>query len=206
MSLKLSILIYSIMRTSRSPYFIISISGNSGSGKSTIAKTLAEKLGENSATRIAGDYYLASNRFNSVNELLQNPIEYDWEFLEKVFENPISTKLTLPQYNFDKFVRITENGGKEFILNKIVIVDAMMPYLKADLTIFVEIDEDERYKRVFNRDQARGSNVMKYWNHHKISMNYLENQNINFDLVLNANESIEKNTEKIIEMFNLSSI
>lgn len=53
----------------------ISICGGSGSGKSTLGKHIYEALGPERATRILADFYLKSNRFPSLEEFFQHPLE-----------------------------------------------------------------------------------------------------------------------------------
>jgi uridine kinase len=179
---------------------IISICGGSGSGKSMLAKHLAEKLGPEIAARIPTDFYLKTNHYCSREEFLQHPLQYDWELLTTILGGVDGTWITSPIYDFIHFERIAAEGGRSFILRPIMIMDAMIPYPIANIALFMRCPDEERKRRIIERDQQWRTRVIDYWNVHQVTLKNLLCSSPRFDLELDGLEPVETNVERVLSL------
>jgi uridine kinase len=179
---------------------IISICGGSGCGKSILTKHLAEQLGAEQAVRIPSDFYLKSNPYFTLAEFFRHPLQYDWDLLENALCETDGSSINSPNYDFIHFQRISGDGGRPFILRPIRIIDAMVPYPKAAVTVLLKVPEEERRRRIIERDKVWQTRVIDYWDLHQITLADMLFQKPRFDLELDGMESIHENAEKIIAL------
>lgn len=179
---------------------IISICGGSGSGKSLLAKTLAEQLGAERAVRIPSDFYLQSNPYPTPAEFFQHPLVYDWDLLTRAMEQPLGTTISTPTYDFITFQRIACESGRPFTLQPVCIVDAMVPYPNADFTILLQCPEEERRRRIMARDTQWQTQVISYWDLHQVTLQAVMCEPSHFDLILDGRNAPEANAGRIRAM------
>ena len=178
--------------------FVVSICGGSGSGKSTLAKCICERIGPDRAVRIPSDYYLRSNPYPTLAEFIQHPLEYDWALVEQVLNKKDGQVVQVPDYDFIRFQRISLNGSRSFVMRPIVLMDAMIPYVKANLTVFLDAPEDERRRRIAERDQRWKTQVSLNWEQHQRTLEYVNSLNVVYDMVLDGRQPVEENEEDVI--------
>ena len=178
--------------------FVVSICGGSGCGKSTLAKCVCERIGPDRAVRIPSDFYLRSNPYPTLAEFMQHPLEYDWELVERILNKKDGQVVQVPDYDFIRFHRISLKGSRSFIMRPIVLMDAMIPYAKANLTVFLDAPEDERRRRIAERDQRWKTQVSLNWEQHQRTLEYVHSMDVVFDLVLDARQSVGENVEILI--------
>jgi uridine kinase len=179
---------------------IISICGGSGCGKSILAKHLAEQLGAERAVRIPSDFYLKSNPYPTLAEFFRHPLQYDWDVLESALHEADGTPTSSPNYNFIHFQRVSLAGGRPFVLRPVRIIDAMVPYPNADVTVLLTVPDEERRRRIIERDKVWQTRVIDYWGLHQITLADMLLRQPKFDLELDGMESIHENAEKIIAL------
>jgi uridine kinase len=141
--------------------FVLGIAGGSGSGKTTIARSIADALSPATATLIEQDcYYRDLAHLDDVERAKVN------------FDHPDSLDLTLlaehvdalarglaidkPRYDFERHVRVPEADRVE--PRPVVIVEGILVLADAplrermDLKLFVDTDADIRVFRRIRRD------------------------------------------------------
>ena len=169
---------------------VICVAGGSGSGKSFVAKQIAEKIGAKTLTM--DDYIIPREITGNSNwdlprcwdlKLLDTNLR---DFLEgKKFEKPI--------YDFKEGViseyETVESGDKFIIEGLYALHNLIIPHV--DFCIFVESPEDVRLARVVKRDflERSGYNeekITKRWNEtiQPAFLEYVEPQKGKADLVL----------------------
>ncbi len=159
----------------KSPHYLLSktplaigISGNSGSGKDTLANALCGLYPENSAVNISGDDYHKWDRYSPMwqttthlSPMANNLNHYASDICSLLHGDTITTRL----YNH-KYGRFT----KSFSINKkdAVIASGLHALYsknilaKLDVKIFLDMDEDLRIILKIQRDRKkRGYNVDK---------------------------------------------
>lgn len=115
---------------------IVSICGAAGSGKSRLAKALVAELGDEVSVRVPTYYYLmpatdASGSYSTI------PLRYDWALLEHAVALPEGAATATQNFDFETFQRVANVEGKPFAIRRLVFIDAMYPYPKADVTILL---------------------------------------------------------------------
>ncbi|AFZ73950.1 uridine kinase [Natronobacterium gregoryi] len=142
------------------PSFVIGIAGGTGAGKTTVARRLAEAVGE-PVTRIPLDNYyedlshLEYEERESVN--YDHPSAFEWELLREHLETLLlGQSIEMPQYDFEAHNRKDERVPVEptdvivlegiFSLYDEEILDML------DLRIYVLTDADVRILRRIDRD------------------------------------------------------
>lgn len=151
---------------------IIGICGGSGSGKTFLANELKRCFGDD-ATLISFDNYGNDNSHLPMEDrkLLNydTPQAYDGELLAKhVLNLKCGKSIEMPIYDFSQHTRIeptqTVNPGK------IIIIEGIMTFCYDklntlyDLKIFVDADEEVRFKRRLKRDVAERGRTPEYVN------------------------------------------
>ena len=127
----------------------ISLFGATAVGKSTINKILSSKI--SNATRLPLDYCLKSKKPDESFEEYFLRDNVDWDYVENVLTESIGTPISLSKFDYDQFVRTSQTGGKAFVMDKIVLLDGVYPYRKADYVIGLTVDEDIRKGRLLKR-------------------------------------------------------
>ncbi|HZG58377.1 uridine kinase [Paenibacillus sp.] len=149
---------------------IIGIAGGTGSGKTTVARSVIERLGSDKVTFISQDNYYKDNPELSFAE--REKINYDHPF---AFENDLLVRhleqlrsgrpAYAPVYDFSRHARYADRTV-ELKPNKIVIIEGLHVLsdesLRAmlDIKVFVDTDPDVRILRRVLRDiQERGRTI-----------------------------------------------
>lgn len=146
--------------------FILAVAGGSGSGKTTFARRLFERIGKNYCGILGQDsYYIdQSHRFDhdggSVN--FDHPNSLDFLLMEKHIKDLKEGKnIEVPIYDFSSHSRKSE--VEEFENKKIIIVDGILILSQKNLrdyfdhSVFIDTPEDLRFSRRLKRDiEERG--------------------------------------------------
>lgn len=148
---------------------IIGIAGGTGSGKTTVARSVIERLGADKVTFISQDNYYKNNPHLSMAE--REKINYDHPF---AFDNELliahlqkllrSETVDSPIYDFTKHARSSETV--ELKPNRIVILEGLHVLSDEQLRellhikVFVDTDPDVRILRRVVRDiEERGRSI-----------------------------------------------
>lgn len=144
--------------------FVIGIAGGSGSGKTTFAKRVLEKLPTGSDKDIQilsqDNYYRdQSDKFDhdggAVN--FDHPDALELDLLgEQIAKLKIDQQINVPVYDFATHKRLTET--LDLAPSKILLIDGTLIYCNQkikdalDLMIFIDVDESIRFERRLKRD------------------------------------------------------
>lgn len=142
------------------PTFVVGIAGGTGAGKTTVAKLLAESIGE-SVTRIPMDDYYEDLSHLDLDERAEvnydHPDAFEWELLCEQFARLLDGEpVETPQYDFEIHNRREETRRVEptpvIVLEGIFALydDRITEML--DLCLYVETDPDLRILRRIERD------------------------------------------------------
>lgn len=145
---------------------ILGIAGGSGSGKTFLARSIQQALGEENCSLIYQDnYYIdQSSKFDfdggSVN--FDHPDALDFELLGghlELLKNGQS--IEIPKYDFKTHKRLNDTIKQKpqpvIILDGILILHSSHSLARIDKSIFVDTSEDVRYARRLKRDvEERG--------------------------------------------------
>lgn len=178
---------------------VISICGAAGTGKSALANEMTVVMGKDISCRIPTDYFLKSYSGVSYDEFITTPFKYDWDLLKKTISEPINHEITIPDYDFSKFNRISKTGGRDIILKRYVFIDSMLPYPESRFIFKLTAKDELRYERIRKRDSAQNTNSARSWDKMTLTANLLESSGYRFDMILNGEEKTPENAEKIVE-------
>ncbi|WP_049922218.1 uridine kinase [Halopiger djelfimassiliensis] len=142
------------------PSFVIGIAGGTGAGKTTVARTVAETVGE-AVTRIPLDNYYEDlshlDYEERANVNYDHPSAFEWELLrEQLNALLMGQSIEMPQYDFDvhnrKDERVTVDPSDVIVLEGILSLydEAILEML--DLRVYVMTDADVRILRRIERD------------------------------------------------------
>ena len=149
---------------------IIGIAGGSGSGKTTVVKTIIEKLKKERVRVIAQDsYYKDSSDLTDEEKRVHNfdhPDSIDWELLNqqlkelkegKTIEQPVYSYISCTRSKTEKVI---VEPADVIIVEGILILANKELRDQLDIKIFVDADDDDRLMRVISRDiKERGKDV-----------------------------------------------
>ncbi|OVE85276.1 uridine kinase [Natronolimnobius baerhuensis] len=144
----------------RSPSFVIGIAGGTGAGKTTVARTVADHVGE-AITRIPVDNYYEDLSHLELTEREQvnydHPDAFEWDLLREHLETLLEGQpIEMPQYDFEIHNRtddrVTVESSDVIVLEGIFALydDAILEML--DLCLYVMTDADVRILRRIERD------------------------------------------------------
>ena len=148
---------------------IIGIAGGTGSGKTTLAKNIADHFGDKISLIRHDDYYKAHDGM-SIEELAalnyDHPDAFDWELL---FEHLDALKrgeaIDCPIYDYAIHNRSSETRRVEatpvILLEGILIFDSAEICSMLDLKIFVDTDADVRILRRIIRDVKKRGRTLE---------------------------------------------
>ncbi|HMA01498.1 MAG: uridine kinase, partial [Gemmatimonas sp.] len=151
------------------PSLIVGVAGGSGSGKSTVARKVAERLTDISVASVGMDAYYRSLSHLAFDERKQlnwdHPDVVDMELLGDQLEALASgAAIEKPVYDFVAHLRTARTEPVSSA--DVVIVDGILlfwnPRVRAlcDIKIFVDVDADIRLIRRIRRDmRVRGRNL-----------------------------------------------
>jgi uridine kinase len=143
---------------------IIGIAGGSGSGKSTVARNLAQALSAVSVAFIDMDGYYRNFAHLSLDDRRRinwdHPDAFDWDLLISHLEALVRGEaVEKPQYDF-----VTHTRGSRAVrvpAAEVVVVDGILLFAEArsralcDVKVFVDADADIRLIRRIRRDIAK---------------------------------------------------
>lgn len=178
---------------------IISICGAAGSGKSELAKHLAKSIGSHMALRIPCDYFLKSVQYNSFEEFISVPFKWDWKLLKNFLSHPIGTIHSIPDYDFNKYTRISKTGGITLTIRRYIILDSILPCPESDFIIKIETPNNLRLKRLKERDKKWKSNNVKNWDKFELTAKPLTGGNFKLNLILDGSLEVEENVQNVVE-------
>ena len=149
---------------------IIGIAGGSGSGKTTVVKTIIEKLKKERVRVIPQDsYYKDSSDLTDEEKRVHNfdhPDSIDWELLNqqlkelkegKTIEQPVYSYISC---TLSKTEKVIVEPADVIIVEGILILANKELRDQLDIKIFVDADDDDRLMRVISRDiKERGKDV-----------------------------------------------
>ena len=149
---------------------IIGIAGGSGSGKTTVVKTIIEKLKKERVRVIPQDsYYKDSSDLTDEEKRVHNfdhPDSIDWELLNqqlkelkegKTIEQPVYSYISCTRSKTEKVI---VEPADVIIVEGILILANKELRDQLDIKIFVDADDDARLMRVISRDiKERGKDV-----------------------------------------------
>lgn len=145
---------------------IVGVAGGSGSGKTTFAKRLLLKLGQENCAIIGQDsYYIdQSHRFDrdggAVN--FDHPSAIDFKLLEQhIIDLKAGKTIEVPIYDFATHKRL--NQTIKVLPHPIILIDGILILSQENLrshfdhALFIDTPEDLRFKRRLKRDvEERG--------------------------------------------------
>ena len=140
---------------------IIGIAGGTGSGKTTVVKSIIESLPKNEVVLLPLDSYYKDSSHVPVEERqninFDHPNAFDWKLLsEHVAALRKGESIEQPVYSFLTCTRQPETIHLE--PRKVIIIEGILALSdkklcgQMDLKIFVDADPDERLIRVIQRD------------------------------------------------------
>lgn len=158
------------MQKISSNVILICVSGGSGSGKTTIAKSINQNLPKNLKAKIIcqDNYYLPFSEKSIAQRKKINfdhPDSFDWNLLISQLKDILNNKpIEIPTYDYINYTRGTKKIKVKNV--NVVILEGLTSYLNpeiekmAHLKIFVDTPSDERLSRRIQRDTLeRGRSI-----------------------------------------------
>lgn len=148
---------------------VIGISGGSGSGKTTVAERLLQRIGEDHILLIKQDYYYKENSHLSLEERsnlnYDCPSAFDTDLLVEQIDQLIQGQaIDQPRYDYTihnrKSERIRVEPRKVVLVEGILILDDERLRDLMDIKVFVDADPDIRLiRRVLRDTKERGRSI-----------------------------------------------
>ena len=163
---------------------IIILSGNPGSGKTTIAK----RLEEDGITRLSiDDFYQNSDRDSNINEWFRDEVFLDQSY--KTFKTEILHQIE----NGSDIIIETSGVGKRWME---MFAELKKEHPKNLITIYLQIPKEESLKRVADRNQTDHPIKM---DEERVNIFFEKSESIlhDYDHVIDANRSIDQIYEEI---------
>lgn len=160
---------------------IIGITGGTGSGKTTVAKSVIDRLGSDKVTFISQDNYYKDHSHLSMAERevinFDHPLVFDNELLiEHVNQLKQGKTAYAPVYDFTFHARSTDETV-ELKPNNIIIIEGLHVLFDEklrqllDIKVFVDTDPDVRILRRVLRDiEERGRTIHSVYNQYLTSV------------------------------------
>ena len=165
---------------------IIGIAGGSGSGKTTVAKSILEKIGKNRIAYIPHDNYykdlsnLNESEKEKVNFDHPNSLDTDLLVLDicKLYNG---NSVNIPKYDFKTHSRTKETIN--MIPHNIILIEGILIYSDVNLRnmintkIYVDTEADERFIRRLKRDYSeRGRTIESIINQYQTTVKPMHQQ------------------------------
>lgn len=153
---------------------IIGIAGGTGSGKTTVARSVINRLGSDKVTFVSLDNYYKDHSHLSLTERevinYDHPLAFDNDLLlEHLKQLKRQNKVLAPVYDFSRHAR-SETATVELLPNKIIIIEGLHvlsdEHLRniLDIKVFVDTDPDVRILRRVLRDMnERGRSIQSVY-------------------------------------------
>ncbi|WP_049896529.1 uridine kinase [Natrialba chahannaoensis] len=144
------------------PSFAIGIAGGTGAGKTTVARTVADTVGE-AVTRIPIDNYYEDlshlDRAERTDVNYDHPNAFEWDLLREHLDALLMGQpIEMPQYDFERHIRKDESVRVEptdiVVLEGILSLHDEAIREMLDLRVYVMTDADVRILRRIERDVA----------------------------------------------------
>jgi len=143
------------------PCFIIGVAGGSGSGKTTVAKHIADAIGDRDVAVIRQDSYYKDLSHLPLEDrrkiILDHPDAFDWELLKNQFLSLYyGLPIQMPTYDFATYVRYEETIT--VMPAPVVVFEGIFALMEKSLCdlmslkIFVDTAADIRFIRRLKRD------------------------------------------------------
>lgn len=143
---------------------IIGIAGGTGSGKSTVARNVAQALHTESVAFIDMDAYYRNHAHLPLPERRKvnwdHPDAFDWDlFIDQLTRLAAGDSIEKPVYDF-----VTHTRGAEIVVvppAEVVVIDGILLFSDSrvrdlcDVKVFVDADPDIRLIRRIRRDTAK---------------------------------------------------
>jgi len=175
---------------------VLSICGPAGAGKSHLAKALCALLGPERCTRVPTDYF-ALPATEPPETFFTKPLRYDWSFLTRALALPEGSVTSTPDFDFGRFQRIADTGGRPFTIRRIMVLDAMEPYPSSDATILLSVPEHVRRDRIVARDEVWKTRVRDRFHHLDATWAHAQTHMPPCDLELDGTEPLDANAERL---------
>ncbi|OIB58582.1 uridine kinase [Natrialba sp. SSL1] len=142
------------------PSFAIGIAGGTGAGKTTVARTVADTVGE-AVTRIPIDNYYEDlshlDRAERADVNYDHPNAFEWDLLREHLDSLLMGQpVEMPQYDFERHTRKDESVRVEptdvIVLEGILALHDEAIRDMLDLRVYVMTDADVRILRRIERD------------------------------------------------------
>jgi len=155
---------------------VIGIAGGSGSGKTTVVKTIMKRFKKNEVSLLSQDAYYRDNGHLSAEERAKinfdHPSSIEFKLLSEHLDRLKNGEtIPMPIYSYVTCARSTETIPVE--PTKVVIVEGILvlsnPSLRKrlDIKVFVDADSDDRLMRIIKRDiEERGRSFMQVLDHY----------------------------------------
>ena len=150
--------------------YLIGIAGGSGSGKTTFAHKVQERIGDQHSFVLSMDSYYLTNlpselKTQKGNTNFDHPHAFDWELLNNhLAALKRGESIELPVYNFSSNARDTKTIT--IVPNKIVLFEGIFTLFDKnirkllDIKCFLHVDSDIRFTRRLHRDvKERGRSL-----------------------------------------------
>jgi len=141
--------------------YIVGIAGGSGSGKTTIAKAIYDKIGENNITYITHDNYYRDLSHLSIEERdfinFDHPSSLETTLLVQHLRSLLNNQsVEIPQYDFNSHTRFLSSINCQprpiVLVEGILIFECEELSKLMDLKVYVDTAADERLFRRIQRD------------------------------------------------------
>jgi uridine kinase len=145
---------------------VIGIAGGSGSGKTHLARTVAQAVGHDKVALLSMDQYFRSsaNSGNSADINFDHPAHLDFDLMTRHLRQLLGGKTIMaPEYDFRAKTQIP--ASVEVAANTIILVEGLFvlaqPMVKLfDITVFLDVETDQRLLGRILRDvRERASSV-----------------------------------------------
>jgi uridine kinase len=147
---------------------LIAVAGGSGSGKTTVARTIYDSLPMNAAFIDMDAYYRDLSHLSYADRSLVNfdhPDAFDMDLMvEHLLELQAGHPIPKPVYDFTIHSRAA--ATVEILPRDVIVVDGILLLADArlrdrfDIKVFVDVDDDVRFIRRLQRDVAERGRTM----------------------------------------------